>query len=65
VERYGREYRSLEELGDVLPLRSGKVHSMAAIGPALAVPGIRERAGTLFQVGYASGDPVKEAADLA
>ncbi len=50
---------------DVLPLQTGKVHSIAVIGRALAVPGIRERAGTMFQVGYASGDSVKEASDLA
>jgi beta-glucosidase len=55
----------LKNQGDVLPLPTGKVHSIAVIGSALAGPGIGERAGTLFQVGIASGDSVKEATDLA
>jgi beta-glucosidase len=63
----------LKNKADLLPLLPGKVHSIAVIGPALAVPAvtvnaIRDRAGSMFQVEFAPGDSVdavKAATDLA
>jgi beta-glucosidase len=55
----------LKNRADLLPLRAGKVHSIAVIGRALDLPGIRERAGSIFQVGFSSGDSVQAATDLA
>ncbi|MGD1068945.1 MAG: glycoside hydrolase family 3 C-terminal domain-containing protein [Bryobacteraceae bacterium] len=63
----------LKNKADLLPVEAGKVHSIAVIGPALAVPdfivnAIRARAGSAFQVEFAPGDSAdsrQAATDLA
>ena len=63
----------LKNKADLLPLRAGRVHTIAVIGPALAVPdfivnAIHDRAGATFHVEFAPGDSsdsVKAAVDLA
>ena len=50
--------------GAILPLESPKIHTVAVIGHTLP-EGIRERAGALIQVGFASGDDVQAAIELA
>jgi beta-glucosidase len=54
----------LKNDGGILPLGSPKIHTVAVIGHT-APEGIRERAGALIEVRFATGDDVQAAVELA
>ena len=54
----------LKNDGGILPIESPKIHTVAVIGHTTP-EGIRERAGALIEVRFASGDDLQAAVDLA
>ncbi len=54
----------LKNTGGILPVESPKIHTVAVIGHAPPA-GIRERAGALIQVSFATGEDVQAAVELA